>query len=77
MRGYKDRVITKDGAEELTPRERQVLSQVAKEKTSKEIASFFGISRGAVETHMGHIRQKLHAENRKEAVRIARDLAWI
>jgi len=45
--------------EALTPREREVMLQVADGKTSREIAEGFGISHRTVETHRERIMAKL------------------
>jgi RNA polymerase sigma factor (sigma-70 family) len=45
--------------DQLTPREREVLLQVAAGRTSREIAEAFGISPRTVETHRERIASKL------------------
>ncbi len=45
--------------EQLTPREREVLTQVARGLTSREIAEVFGISPRTVETHRERVMAKL------------------
>lgn len=47
----------------LTPREREVLVQVAAGKTSKEIARLLGISPRTVEVHRARIMEKLEAHS--------------
>ena len=51
------------GHERLTPREREVLAEIASGATSKEAAITLGISWRTVEIHRGHIMRKLHAKN--------------
>lgn len=51
----RDRRLLKD----LTPREREVLSRVAAGRTSRDIASEFGISPRTVEAHRESIMRKL------------------
>jgi DNA-binding NarL/FixJ family response regulator len=45
--------------EQLTPREREVLTRVAAGRTSREIADEFGISHRTIETHRESIMRKL------------------
>ena len=51
----------------LTERELQVLKQVAKGKSNKQIAEEFDISLHTVRTHVNHILSKLHLANRVQA----------
>jgi len=51
------------GHEMLTPREREVLVEIAAGATSKEAAITLGISWRTVEIHRGHIMRKLQAKN--------------
>lgn len=55
-------------AEELTPRERQILDAVACALTNREIASRLGIGEGTVKRHLHNIFTKLEATSRMEAV---------
>jgi DNA-binding NarL/FixJ family response regulator len=52
----------------LTDRERQVLEQVARGSTNKEIAATLDISGNTVNYHMKNIVSKLHVRNRAEVV---------
>jgi len=56
--------------DELTDREKEVLAQVARGATNKEIATTLFISENTVNFHMKHILAKLHLRNR------ARVVAW-
>jgi DNA-binding NarL/FixJ family response regulator len=56
----------------LTDREQSVLSIAASGKTDKEIAETMHLSVNTIKTHMRNILAKLHAGNRREAARIAR-----
>jgi DNA-binding NarL/FixJ family response regulator len=56
----------------LTQREREVLTQVAKGASDKEIADTLCISLHTVKSHMRNILAKLQVNNRREAARIAR-----
>jgi DNA-binding NarL/FixJ family response regulator len=68
--------ITPDSSEEetldLTSREQSVLAHAASGKTDKEIAETMQLSVHTVKTHMRNILRKLHAGNRREASRIAK-----
>ena len=53
-------------AEQLTPREREVLDLLAGRKTNQEIADELVISVKTVKTHVANILDKLHLESRHE-----------
>ena len=59
---------------DLTPREIEVLSRVARGLTNKEIGRVLSLSEKTVKHHMTSIMQKLHARNRMQAVLIASDM---
>ena len=52
----------------LSPREREVLGQLAQGATTAEIATTLFIAESTVKTHVHHILEKLDAANRTEAV---------
>ena len=52
---------------ELTPREQEILSLVARGLTNQQIAETIHISEATVRTHMSHILRKVNASNRVEA----------
>jgi DNA-binding NarL/FixJ family response regulator len=52
----------------LTPRELDILVEVAKGRTDHEIASSFVLAEGTVKTHIRHVLRKLSARNRAQAV---------
>jgi DNA-binding NarL/FixJ family response regulator len=52
----------------LTPREREVLDQLAKGMLYKEIGEQLGISFNTVRQHISKIYEKLHVQNRTEAL---------
>ena len=52
----------------LTTREKQVLEQLAKGMLYKEIADQLGISFHTVRQHIGKIYEKLHVQNKTEAI---------
>ena len=56
---------------DLTPREREVLNLIATRATDKEIATQLLLSVHTVKTHVRNILGKLHAVNRRQAVRLA------
>lgn len=53
---------------ELTARELDVLIELARGSTDREIAAKFVVAEGTVKTHIRHILRKLGARNRTEAV---------
>ena len=53
--------------EKLTAREQEILAQLAKGYSYKEIADRLGISMGTVITHVTHIYRKLHVQSRTAA----------
>lgn len=53
---------------ELTQREHEILEQVSRGFSNKEIADRLGISFDTVRTHLRHIYEKLHVRCRAEAV---------
>jgi two-component system nitrate/nitrite response regulator NarL len=55
----------------LTQRERQVLELVARGDANKEIARALGISENTVKNHLRNILEKLHLQNRVQAVMYA------
>jgi RNA polymerase sigma factor (sigma-70 family) len=59
LRDEAARSANRDRLEQLTPREREVLTRVAAGRTSREIAEEFGISHRTVETHRESIMRKL------------------
>lgn len=65
------RLAMRNTFEELTPREVQVLGELAKGKANKEIADALGISDHTVKDHLKNILGKLHVADRTEAVTAA------
>lgn len=59
--------------ERLTPRERRVLSLVARGLSSTQIARELGVSVSTVRTHVEHARGRLGATTRAQAVLVARE----
>lgn len=64
-------VETKPGFSGLTPRERQILCQLAEGRSNKAIARELGISDGTVKLHVKAILRKLGVHSRVEAAVIA------
>jgi DNA-binding NarL/FixJ family response regulator len=64
---------------ELTPRELDVLQQLAQGKSNQEIAAALTMSEGTVKFHINHVLQKLGAADRTQAVLTAlkRGLAYL
>src|SRR5262245_5784671 len=58
------------GQELLTPREHQVLAQIANGASNKEVGRNLGISMRTVEVHRAHVMEKLGAKNAADLVRI-------
>jgi DNA-binding NarL/FixJ family response regulator len=57
-----------DTREELTPRETEVLRQLALGRPNKEIAAALSIGEETVKTHVASILSKLAVENRAQAI---------
>jgi two-component system, LuxR family, response regulator FixJ len=66
-----DRPIGLSDLSRLTPREREVLSEIAGGASNKEIGRRLGISPRTVEVHRARIIEKLRARNAADLVRIA------
>lgn len=57
--------------QQLTPRERQVMSSVAEGRLNKQIASDLGLSHKTIEVHRAHVMEKMAAKSLAELVRMA------
>lgn len=58
-----------DGSSErLTKREQEVLSEMRRGRTNKEIAQRLGVSTTTINKHVGQVLRKLHARTRAQAV---------
>lgn len=56
-----------EARDELTPREIEVLEQVVKGATNKDIATALSITENTVKIHLRNILEKLHLQNRIQA----------
>jgi DNA-binding CsgD family transcriptional regulator len=61
-----------DPAQELTPRELEVLWLLCEGRGTREIAGLLAISATTVRNHVEHVLHKLHVHSRLEAVSVAR-----
>ncbi|MFD5562007.1 MULTISPECIES: response regulator [Kitasatospora] len=66
-----------DGANPLTPRERDVLAAAADGSVNADIAARLHLSEGTVRNYLSMAIQKTAARNRAEAVRVAREKGWL
>lgn len=65
-----------EGAQKLTPRETQILTDLERGATNKEIARRLGISAHTVKNHVHHILEKLDVRRRDDAGRFARNARY-
>ncbi len=65
---FQEEHTQRDEAAVLTPREREVLQSLAKGMLYKEIGDQLGISFNTVRQHISKIYEKLHVQNRTEAI---------
>lgn len=63
----------RDPLDALTPRERQILQELAKGSSNKVIARALSLSEKTVKHHMTNILQKLRVSNRVEAALLAKN----
>ena len=66
-----DRLVKREKFEPLTPRELEVLHEVAKGLANKQIANVMNISQHTIKGFLKSILTKLHAADRTEAVTVA------
>jgi len=66
-----------EGADPLTPRERDVLRAAADGCVNAEVARRLLLSEGTVRNYLSTAIQKTGARNRAEAVRVAREKGWL
>ncbi|MBB6669729.1 response regulator [Cohnella nanjingensis] len=63
--------------EGLTPREKEILQEVARGRTNRDVASVLGLSEHTVKNHLKNILQKLHLDNRVQLTRYAYERGWV
>jgi two-component system, NarL family, response regulator DesR len=61
----------------LTDRDRELLRLAEQGQSNKTIAAVLNRAPGTVRNHFSEVMQKLHAVNRVEACRIARQMGWL
>lgn len=66
-----------EGTSDLTPREREILLEVARGQTNREVAATLGLSEHTVKNHLKNILQKLHLDNRVQLTRFAYERGWV
>jgi two-component system, NarL family, response regulator DesR len=66
-----------EGSNPLTPRERDVLKAALFGASLAEIAAQLVLSEGTIRNHLSTAMQKLGAQNRMEAARIAEQKGWL
>src|SRR5712691_3857251 len=66
-----------EGSNPLTPREREMLSASLFGASLAEIAAQLYLSEGTVRNHLSTAMQKLGAQNRMEAARLAEHKGWL
>lgn len=67
MKGREPRVVPPHELYPLTPREQDVLSELTKGKSNREIASSLFVTEKTVKTHISNIFSKLHVQDRTQA----------
>ena len=63
-------------ADQLTPREREVLGLIGAGRSNKRIALELGVSEKTVKTHVGHLLAKLGVSDRTQAALYAVRAGW-
>ncbi len=66
-----------DSKDPLSERERQILRLAGEGSSNAEIARKLHLAEGTVRNYLSEAMSKLHADNRIEAYRIARDQGWL
>jgi two-component system, NarL family, response regulator DesR len=65
------------GENPLTEREQQVLAEARRQGTVAELAGPLHLSHGTTRNHLSAIMQKLDAQSRTEAIRVAEERGWL
>lgn len=66
-----------DGADPLTPRERELLHEVTTGASNADIAVRLNLAEGTVRNYLSTAMAKLGARNRADAANIARERGWL
>lgn len=66
-----------DGGDPLTPRERQVVVEVAQGNSNRRVADELGIAESTVKLHLRKAFDKLNVANRTQLSLLARSRGWI
>lgn len=66
-----ERLAERMGTEELTPRERDVLEQIVRGRSNREIAGALNVSEATVKTHINSLLGKLGVADRTQAATAA------
>jgi two-component system NarL family response regulator len=72
-----ERLRQRQSREDLTERELEVLRELCRGGTNKEIAAVLHISPMTVKIHVAHVIKKLGVLDRTQAVAIALDRGWV
>lgn len=67
VRSFSRDFSEREGTNQLSARESEILALVAKGLSNKEVSNHLNISVGTVRIHLGHIYEKLHVRCRTEA----------
>src|SRR4051812_43825763 len=68
VQSFRESASDPAGVENLSKREEEILQQLSKGYSTKEIAEHLFVSTNTVRTHLRHIYDKLHVRSRTEAV---------
>jgi DNA-binding NarL/FixJ family response regulator len=71
------KIKNKEGPEELSKREIEILTLIAEEKKTNDIAELLGISVNTVETHRRHLFDKLNVSNLAGLIKTGFDLGYL
>lgn len=69
--------FTQSEIESLTPREREVVTLIARGFKYREIAEDLGMDQKTIETHMRHVFDKLGVVSRSEVTHLAFETGFI
>lgn len=70
-------VSTQSGIERLTPREREVVTLIARGYRYREVANDLGISQKTLESHMKNVFDKLGVASRSEVTHLAFETGFV